>query len=380
MLLAAFAPALYAQVGLYVKLIVAFAIIISRLEVFASRQPLVPSFWDAARAWGSGSCSRWWRSAPFRELLGNGSLRGRAARARQAAPVLRAAGGRVLLDRAADGALQPRRAADDAIARRGRPREARMRRERALLPDRCRRGAGRVAARAASRSRPARARGRALAAARPDAAHPRARASLAPDQVRLQSRATGSPASIRRTSASSRRAPPTSPSPIREVRAQPGGRVVADASARALDPAERYRLEVRDPPLAPRRAAVALGAAPHRRSSPRRSSTTSCSRATSGSASSSASPRKRDTALGMGITFTLVMVAHRRCCRGALHVRHEAAPAPVPPGAGVHRRGGVPGAVARHRAQEDAPRRCTRGSASTWCSSPPTASSSRCRC
>ena len=47
MTLAAFVPALYAQVGLYIKLIVAFAIIISRLEVFASRQPLVPSFWDA---------------------------------------------------------------------------------------------------------------------------------------------------------------------------------------------------------------------------------------------------------------------------------------------------------------------------------------------
>ena len=43
MTLAAFFPALYAQVGLYVKLIVAFAIIISRLEVFASRQPLTPS-------------------------------------------------------------------------------------------------------------------------------------------------------------------------------------------------------------------------------------------------------------------------------------------------------------------------------------------------
>ena len=46
MTLAAFVPALYAQVGLYVKLIVAFAIIISRLEMFASRYPLVPSFWD----------------------------------------------------------------------------------------------------------------------------------------------------------------------------------------------------------------------------------------------------------------------------------------------------------------------------------------------
>ena len=46
MVLAGFFQSLYAQVGLYVKLIVAFAIIISRLEVFASRMPLIPTFWD----------------------------------------------------------------------------------------------------------------------------------------------------------------------------------------------------------------------------------------------------------------------------------------------------------------------------------------------
>ena len=46
MVLAAFFPDLYAQVGLYVKLIVAFAIIISRMELFSMKHDVVPSFWD----------------------------------------------------------------------------------------------------------------------------------------------------------------------------------------------------------------------------------------------------------------------------------------------------------------------------------------------
>lgn len=75
MLLAAFTPALYAQVGLYVKLIVAFAIIISRLEVFASRQPLKPSFFDGL-GMGLGFLLALVVIGAFRELLGNGSLAG----------------------------------------------------------------------------------------------------------------------------------------------------------------------------------------------------------------------------------------------------------------------------------------------------------------
>ena len=75
MLLAAFLPALYAQVGLYVKLIVAFAIIISRLEVFASRYPLVPSLWDAF-GMGLGFLIALVVIGALRELLGNGSLLG----------------------------------------------------------------------------------------------------------------------------------------------------------------------------------------------------------------------------------------------------------------------------------------------------------------
>jgi electron transport complex protein RnfE len=75
MTLAAAAPALHAQVGLYVKLIVAFAIIISRLELFASKQPLVPSFFDAV-GMGLGFAFALVTIGAVRELLGNGSLLG----------------------------------------------------------------------------------------------------------------------------------------------------------------------------------------------------------------------------------------------------------------------------------------------------------------
>jgi len=75
MTLAAFVPALYAQVGLYVKLIVAFAIIISRLEMFASKYPLGPSFWDGF-GMGLGFLMALVVIGALRELLGNGSLAG----------------------------------------------------------------------------------------------------------------------------------------------------------------------------------------------------------------------------------------------------------------------------------------------------------------
>lgn len=73
MVLAGFFPEIYAQVGLYVKLIVAFAIIISRLEVFASRMPLIPTFWDGV-GMGLGFAFALLVIGAFRELLGNGSI------------------------------------------------------------------------------------------------------------------------------------------------------------------------------------------------------------------------------------------------------------------------------------------------------------------
>ena len=75
MTLAAFTPGVYAQVGLYVKLIVAFAIIISRLELFASRHPVAPSFWDGL-GMGLGFLFALVVIGALRELLGNGSLAG----------------------------------------------------------------------------------------------------------------------------------------------------------------------------------------------------------------------------------------------------------------------------------------------------------------
>jgi Na+-translocating ferredoxin:NAD+ oxidoreductase subunit E len=75
MILAGFFPAVYAQVGLYVKLIVAFAIIISRLEVFASRMPLIPTFWDGV-GMGLGFLLALVSIGVFREVLGSGSILG----------------------------------------------------------------------------------------------------------------------------------------------------------------------------------------------------------------------------------------------------------------------------------------------------------------
>ncbi len=46
MVLSAYDPHTYEKIELFIKLIVVFAIIISRLELFASKEPLVPSFFD----------------------------------------------------------------------------------------------------------------------------------------------------------------------------------------------------------------------------------------------------------------------------------------------------------------------------------------------
>lgn len=75
MLLAALAPAVYAEIGLYIKLIVAFAIIISRLEVFASKFSLLPSLVDGF-SMGFGFLFALVLISAFREVLGNGSFWG----------------------------------------------------------------------------------------------------------------------------------------------------------------------------------------------------------------------------------------------------------------------------------------------------------------
>jgi len=75
MMLAAYVPAVYAEIGLYIKLIVAFAIIISRLELFASKFPIVPSALDGL-GMGMGFCFAMVLIGAFREVLGNGSIWG----------------------------------------------------------------------------------------------------------------------------------------------------------------------------------------------------------------------------------------------------------------------------------------------------------------
>ena len=75
MVLAAFFPAAYAQVGIFVKLIVAFAIITMRLEMFASKQPLTPSFWDGF-GMGAGFLVGMIVIGMIREFLGMGTLLG----------------------------------------------------------------------------------------------------------------------------------------------------------------------------------------------------------------------------------------------------------------------------------------------------------------
>jgi len=73
--LAAYVPEAYKATGIFVKLIVAFAIITSRLEMFASKNPILPSFWDAL-GMGLGFMFGMMTLGAVRELLGFGTLLG----------------------------------------------------------------------------------------------------------------------------------------------------------------------------------------------------------------------------------------------------------------------------------------------------------------
>jgi len=75
MILAAYFASVYQEVGLYVKLIVAFAIIISRMELFSMKHNVVPSFWDGL-GMGLGFLAAMIMTGSFRELLGSGSIFG----------------------------------------------------------------------------------------------------------------------------------------------------------------------------------------------------------------------------------------------------------------------------------------------------------------
>jgi electron transport complex protein RnfE len=75
LVLAAYMPEAYKAMGIFVKLIVAFAIITMRLEMFAAKNPIIPSFWDAI-GMGLGFMFGMMTLGFIRELLGSGALLG----------------------------------------------------------------------------------------------------------------------------------------------------------------------------------------------------------------------------------------------------------------------------------------------------------------
>lgn len=75
LVLAAFFPVAYKAMGMFVRLIVAFAIITMRLEMFACKEPLGKSFWDAL-GMGLGFMFGMVVLGAVRELLGSGTLLG----------------------------------------------------------------------------------------------------------------------------------------------------------------------------------------------------------------------------------------------------------------------------------------------------------------
>ena len=75
LVLAAYFPVAYKAMGMFVRLIVAFAIITMRLEMFACKEPLGKSFWDGM-GMGLGFMFGMVVLGAVRELLGSGTLLG----------------------------------------------------------------------------------------------------------------------------------------------------------------------------------------------------------------------------------------------------------------------------------------------------------------
>lgn len=73
LLLQAYFPLLYKALGIYLALVVVFAIILARAEVFASKNSIVPSFFDGL-GMGCGFCLAMVSIGIIRELFGNGSI------------------------------------------------------------------------------------------------------------------------------------------------------------------------------------------------------------------------------------------------------------------------------------------------------------------
>lgn len=75
MAMAAFAREAYKQMGLYIQLIVAFASILAKAELFASKNKITPSFFEGV-GMGLGFMVALVIISFFRELLGKGSIWG----------------------------------------------------------------------------------------------------------------------------------------------------------------------------------------------------------------------------------------------------------------------------------------------------------------
>ncbi|MDK9705711.1 MAG: electron transport complex subunit E [Desulforhopalus sp.] len=75
LVLAAYLPDAYAKMGIFVKLIVAFAIITMRLEMFACKEPVKDSFWDGM-GMGLGFMIGMMVIGFVREILGSGAILG----------------------------------------------------------------------------------------------------------------------------------------------------------------------------------------------------------------------------------------------------------------------------------------------------------------
>ena len=75
LVLAAYMPGAYAKMGIFVKLIVAFAIITMRLEMFACKEKVKDSFWDGV-GMGLGFLVGMVAIGFVRELLGSGTILG----------------------------------------------------------------------------------------------------------------------------------------------------------------------------------------------------------------------------------------------------------------------------------------------------------------
>lgn len=75
LILAAYLPEAYAKMGIFVKLIVAFAIITMRLEMFACKESVSSSFWDGI-GMGLGFMFGMMALGFVRELLGLGTVLG----------------------------------------------------------------------------------------------------------------------------------------------------------------------------------------------------------------------------------------------------------------------------------------------------------------